>query len=1362
MNLISIFYYLCGNIRRTLLFVLFFALVKPCFGQAPNISYPTPQVYTVNTPITPLIPTNSGGAVLANSYGFVSTFAGNGLVGSTNATGTAASFNAPQSITIDAAGNLYVPEYYNKIIRKITPAGVVTTFAGILNTPGTTNGPLTVATFLGPTSAVFDSGGNMFIADYAGHTIRKITPAGIMSTFAGSGTAGFINGTGTGARFNQPYGLAIDANDNLYVADLANNAIRKINPAGVVTTLAGNGTKGQADGTGAAARFTLPGYLTVDAAGNIYVSDGGNNAIRKVTPAGVVTTIAGVLPGVPAALANIGIPGGIKIKAAGDIYFASLNKNQIFKITAAGALVAIAGNSAGISGSADGTGDAATFNRPQDVAIDAEGNLYIADQNNNLIRKVNPTGYTIDLPPPAGIIFDSLTGTFSGTPTAASPATNYIVTAHNGDGMSSTVVNITVNANSSAPPAIAAPNISYVTPQNYDINVPITPLAPNNTGGAVPATVYGQVSTFASGGFNASTAVGVDADYVYVDDWGNNQIKKINILTGQLTTMAGTGNVGANNGPGNTATFYEPDGIITDGAGNLYIGDQGNNLIRKITPAGQVSTFAGSGLQGSADGSSTSASFYNPRGLAIDPAGNIYVADQGNNLIRKITPAGVVSTVAGHSGSGFINATGTAASFSTPTGVGIDAAGNLYVADAGNSAIRKISPAGVVTTFATGLNFPREIRIDGSGNCYVTEQNSNSIKRISPTGVITAIATNGNFNGPIGLILDGRGNLYVADSGNNLIKKIIVSGYTIDKPLPAGLSFDITTGIISGTPTALTPSTPYSITAYNGGGSSTTIVNIGVITLQVTPTVITFSNPASRINPDNTITIFANSNNTETSILFTSSDPSIIFVDANNVLHILAPGTTTITASQAATTHFTAGTAIQIQNIKRNQFVVFPAIANKLTCDVDFSTAATSQTSSLFPIKYLSSNTAVATVDDSGLVHIVGAGTTTITASEPGDNNLYNDAAPKSQTLTVTAPVAPLVTVTPNAASVCQGLPVTFTANVSNLGTLTNPGYQWLVNGINAGTNNASFSTNTITGTDVIKCIVTNNAACPATGSGTYTGVTVIPSVTFSANINSTASGPVCAGTPVTFTATSNQVSTTYQWHINGVDVGSNSATYTSSNFADGDKVTCTFTDLSTLCLTPPVLTSPPVTVNIISPASPAPTVTITASANSVYAGNPVTFTATVINPVSNINYQWQVNGINAGTNSGTFTTSSLSNADKITCTISSNTSCMTPATSLPLAETVLPPPVVTPPNTFTPNGDGINDSWQIAGLNTYPNCEVTVYNRFGTRLYQSKGYSKSWDGTINDHILPAGTYYYVIDLNNNTPKISGYVALIR
>ncbi len=522
--------------------------------------------------------------------------------------------------------------------------------------------------------------------------------------------------------------------------------------------------------------------------------------------------------------------------------------------------------------------------------------------------------------------------------------------------------------------------------------------------------------------------------------------------------------------------------------------------------------------------------------------------------------------------------------------------------------------------------------------------------------------------------------------------------------------------------------------------------------------VITFPPPVtSMIGADGILNTGATSNNNETPIVYFSSNPSVAYIGTDGLIHVIAPGITTITASQAATAHYSAATQTQTYTIKETQTISFAAIIAKSVCQADFSVGATSSNTAL-PLIYSSNDTTVATISASGIIHITGAGTTTISVNQPG-NNLFIDAPAQTQILTVVAPVPPLFAITTNASTVCTGAPVTFTVTLNNILSIVNPTYQWQVNGKNVGTN--STYTAPVASTDAIKCIVTNNDVCPSSASVSVTNTVTIPFTALTVSIQPSPVGPVCGGTPVTFTATPNPggVSTTYQWKVNGVNAGSNNPVFSSTNFANGDVVTCTFTNNSIPCSVPAI--SNPVTVGIIAPSNPAPSVTISASANNVYAGSSITFTATPANAGNNPIYQWQVNGANAGTNSSVFTTAALANGNVITCTIQTG-GCNAPVTSAPITATILPPVVVIPPNTFTPNGDGINDVWSIPALTAYPNCLVTIYTRYGSEIFRSRGYNSPWDGLYKGGKLPVGAYYYVIDLGNNKQPVSGYVAIIR
>ena len=338
-----------------------------------------------------------GGNAPSTPSGVVTTLAGAaGQTGSTDGTGAAASFNYPFGVAVDSSGNVYVADTYGSTIRKITPAGVVTTLAGKTEEPGSSDGTGADASFSDPIGVAVDSNGNVYVADTGNATIRKITPAGAVTTLAGAaGQTGSADGPGADARFNYPEGVAVDSNGNVYVAESLNSVIRKITPAGVVSTLAGTAAqRGSTDGTGADARFVAPWGIAVDSSGNVYVSDVADTRIRKITPAGVVSTLAGKTeePGSSdgaGADARFDFPTGVAVDSDGNVYVAESLNSVIRKITSAGVVTTLAGT-AGESGSTDGTGAAARFSGPFGIAVDSSGTVYVADTNNSTIRKITP------------------------------------------------------------------------------------------------------------------------------------------------------------------------------------------------------------------------------------------------------------------------------------------------------------------------------------------------------------------------------------------------------------------------------------------------------------------------------------------------------------------------------------------------------------------------------------------------------------------------------------------------------------------------------------------------------------------------------------------------------------------------------------------------------------------------------------------------------------------------------------------------------------------------------------------------------------------------------------------------------------
>jgi sugar lactone lactonase YvrE len=658
----------------------------------------------------------------------ITTYAGTPYVSTgADGTGPAAQFDFPSGTAVDSSGNVYVSDEDNDTVRKITPAGVVTTLAGLAGTPGTSDGTGSAARFNNPIGICVDAAGNVFVADATNQTIRKITSAGVVTTLAGTaGVPGSMDGTGTGAQFSNPVGVAVDSSDNVYVVDQIDNTIRKITSAGVVTTIAGDaGVAGSNDGTGSVARFNSPYLITIDGSGNLYVADNKNDTVREVTQAGVVTTIAGAAKVIghsdgTGSAANFRGPLGVAADSSGNVYVTDAGNDTIRKIASGGVVTTFAGT-VDIAGSTDGTGSAGQFNNPFGICADSSGNLYVGDANNNIVRKITPGGVVTTIAGTAGA------GNASGTGAAAR--------------------------------------------------------------------------------FFDTTGVAVDSSgNAYVVDEDNDMIRKIS-PGGVVSTLAGSpGNSGSADGTGASAQFYFPFGVAVDASGNVFVTDAGNNTIRKITAGGVVTTVAGLALNpGYADGTGSAARFSVPIGIAVDANDNLFVAEQENQTIRKITSAGVVSTIAGLAGStGSNDGTGSAARFNLPAGIAIDGSGNLFVADTTNDLIRKVTQAGVVTTLAGDAQNPGSadgtgsvarffqpvgIAVDSNDNIYVSDARNDTIRLVTQAGVVTTLAgtplhfgtTDGIgaaalFNGPEGIAVDSSGTLYIADTFNDTIRKGTLSG----------------------------------------------------------------------------------------------------------------------------------------------------------------------------------------------------------------------------------------------------------------------------------------------------------------------------------------------------------------------------------------------------------------------------------------------------------------------------------------------------------------------------------------------------------------------------------------------------------
>jgi uncharacterized protein (TIGR03437 family) len=619
-------------------------------------------------------------------------------------------------------------------------------------------------------------------------------PAYTISTYAGGALPSVVPAVGINTSIGKPASVTVDANGNAYFTAL--NYVFKLDQTGMVTRIAGNGIAGFSGDGGLAlnAQFNGANGVAADAGGNIYVADGGNSRVRKISPDGKISTFAGngvaehAGNGVPAASTSLAYPAGVAVDHGGNLYIADMYANSVHKVSPTGIITTIAGGSSAGYGGDGGLAINALFYLPAAVVVDSGGNLYIADQRNNRVRKITPAG-TIS--------------TVAGNGTLG----------YSGDGGPATSAHI------SFPTGLAVDSAGnlYLTDTNCIREVSPAGIISTVAGVVTGAGFPPQFGYSGDGGpankaeINEPSGVAVDSlGDVYIADTFNARIREIS-PAGIINTVAGTGELNYS-GDGGLATSarLSPYGLSTDASGNLYVAEQANNRVRKISPGGIVTGAAGNGVQGySGDGGpAVSAELNNPYGVAVDTAGNLYIADRGNNRVRMISSAGLITTIAGNGTLGYSgdDAAATSARLFGTSSVAVDPSGAVYIADSFNSRIRRVSKTGIITTVAgngvTGysgdggpatsasLSEPFGVILDGSGNLYIADTYNNRIRKVSSTGIISTIAGTGiaGFSGdggpavsamiydPFAIAIDGSGNLFIADSENNRIREVSPEG----------------------------------------------------------------------------------------------------------------------------------------------------------------------------------------------------------------------------------------------------------------------------------------------------------------------------------------------------------------------------------------------------------------------------------------------------------------------------------------------------------------------------------------------------------------------------------------------------------
>jgi sugar lactone lactonase YvrE len=800
--------------------------------------------------------------------GIISTAAGNGVNASAGAGGLATTtpIGGPLSVALDRTGNIYLIDRFHNQVDVVNEQAAAITIAGVTIQPANTavivgatgscgsvgaigdGGPAIDALLCGPSSLAIDAKGNIYIADVQDSVIRvvnteaaAITIAGVtiqpsdIQTIVGTGVSSTTGngGPASSATLTTPTGIALDAAGNIYIVDDGSYVVRVVNTQAAAITIAGvtippndiqtiagtvnSGGYGGDGGPATSSTFNLPFAVALDAAGNIYIVDGGNAVIRVINPqataavtvagisipAGDIKTIAG--NGTPGYLGNGGAatsaelnnPIGVFVEANGNILIADANNEAVRLVNTVGTISTFAGNNtSGYTGDA-GFATSAELASPHAAVSDAAGDVYIADFLNARIREVVAgttkfgsvaVGQTVTLP--IGLTFNAgLTlATLSGK----------------GDNAVSSVGTCTLG-------------VAYVSGNSCILSVTFTPSAPGPRWFPVTATdSLGNVYSFALQGTAIASATA--------------------FTPGIITTIVGTGTAGyaGDGGPAISAEIGKLWESTVDSAGNLYLVDHDNQRIRVVNrqssaitvfgvtiPAGDIQTVAGDGTAGALGNGAlaTSAELNAPEGVVLDSAGNLYIADSANNEVRKVTPAGIISIVAGGSancaaatdvlGDG---CPATTATLDAPNGVAFDASGNLYVVDTFDNAIRKVSPAGIITTVAgtsgavcgaatdavgdgcpaitAALTHPGGVAFDAVGNLYIADFGANRVRKVNTNGVITTVAgtgtagftgdggvaTSAELDGPFRVSIDAAGDLYIDDATNERIRVLATNG----------------------------------------------------------------------------------------------------------------------------------------------------------------------------------------------------------------------------------------------------------------------------------------------------------------------------------------------------------------------------------------------------------------------------------------------------------------------------------------------------------------------------------------------------------------------------------------------------------